>query len=263
MKYTHLFFDLDNTLWDFNSNSYDALHIALEKMKLLPVIGDYDRFFAIYHEVNDRLWADYREGKITKAILRVQRFEESLQKNGTPMDGLGERLNDTYLAEMPLKTKLVDGALKVLDYLNRRYEMAIITNGFREVQYDKIESSGLGPYFKKVFISEEVGAQKPRREIFEYSLKSMNARKKTTLMIGDSWEADIVGAMNFGIDQVYYNPKIEDKEWIGRFFSTRNQDLNTILATPPAFTESDHQNQAKKQHSTVIISDLHQLIDIL
>ncbi len=263
MRYTHLFFDLDNTLWDFNSNSYDALYVTMDKMGLLPIIGDYDRFFKIYHDVNERLWADYREGTLSKSILRVQRFEESLERNGTPIKGIGEELNDKYLGEMPLKTKLVNGALKVLDYLNSRYEMAIITNGFREVQYDKMEQSRLAPYFKKVFVSEEVGAQKPKKEIFEHAVKSMNARKRSTLMIGDSWEADIVGAMNFGIDQVYYNPKIEDKQWTGRFFSAKSQNLDDILATPPIFSEHSSPKNSKNSHSTIIISDLHQLIDLL
>jgi YjjG family noncanonical pyrimidine nucleotidase len=263
MKYTHLFFDLDNTLWDFSSNSYDALHTALIKLDLLSSIGDYNSFFRIYHDVNEQLWTLYRDGKISKAVLRVQRFEESLEKNGTPMPGIGGKLNDTYLEEMPLKTKLVNGAKKVLDYLHGRYEMAIITNGFKEVQYDKIEQSGLGGYFKKIFISEEVGAQKPRREIFEHAIKSMNARKKNTLMIGDSWEADIVGAMDFGIDQAYYNPNKDQKDDAPPIFSKNNAgNCTNPLSTPPV-SNHQHNLSINKKTITYLISDLHQLIEIL
>lgn len=204
MKYSHLFFDLDNTLWDFNANSYQALYDALVKMDLLGEIGEYDRYFAVYHEVNERLWALYRDNLITKNILRGRRFEESLELNGTPMPGRGEMINDAYLAEMPRQLKLIPGAREVLDYLHHRYRMAIITNGFREVQVDKLDQSGMSKYFDKVIISEEVGAQKPNKKIFEHAVKSMNAPKKRSLMIGDSWEADILGAMQFGIDQVYY-----------------------------------------------------------
>lgn len=209
MKYTHLFFDLDNTLWDFNANSYDALRIALHKMDLLQKIGEYDRYFTIYHQVNERLWALYRENKITKNVLRGLRFEESLELNNTPMPGMGETMNEAYLEEMPKQLKLVPGTMEVLDHLHHKYRMAIITNGFREVQADKLLQSGLKKYFDKMFISEEVGAQKPHRKIFEYAVKSMNAPKRKSLMIGDSWEADIVGAMQFGIDQVYYCPNPE------------------------------------------------------
>jgi putative hydrolase of the HAD superfamily len=206
MPYTHLFFDLDNTLWDFNANSYDALHITLKKMELLGRIGDYDQYFSIYYGVNERLWNLYRDNKITKNVLRGLRFEESLELNDTPMPGIGDQINEVYLNEMPKQLRLVPGTLKVLDYLHHKYRMAIITNGFREVQVDKLTQTGLKKYFDKVFISEEVGAQKPHKKIFEHAVKSMNAPKKKSLMIGDSWDADIIGAMQYGMDQVYYCP---------------------------------------------------------
>ncbi|MCX6238313.1 MAG: YjjG family noncanonical pyrimidine nucleotidase [Bacteroidia bacterium] len=262
-KYTHLFFDLDNTIWDFNSNSFDALYIALDKLQLLGVIGSYDTFFKIYSEVNERLWDLYRQGMMTKKVLSVQRFEESFEKNETPLNIGGEVVNDAYLAEMPLQTKLVEGARKVLDYLHGRYEVAIITNGFKEVQYDKIQKSDLSKYFRKIFISEEIGAQKPGRQIFEYAVKSMNAPKRSSLMIGDSWDVDIVGAMKFGIDQIYYNPKIEYAAWLGQFFSTNNQNLSDILTGTPHFFDQLQKYISKRSVSTAIISDLHQLIEIL
>jgi len=211
MKYSHLFFDLDNTLWDFNANSYDALYIALEKMGLLHKIGNYDDYFAIYYAVNERLWDLYRENKISKQLLRGLRFEESLELNHTPMPGMGDLLNEAYLSEMPKQLKLVPGARSVLDYLHHKYKMAIVTNGFKEVQVDKLIQSGLKKYFDKVFISEEIGAQKPHKKIFEHAVKSMNAPKKKSLMIGDSWEADIMGARIFGMDQVYYCPDPEKR----------------------------------------------------
>lgn len=240
MKYTHLFFDLDNTLWDFNANSFDALYLALEKLELLERVGDYNRYFSIYYEVNERLWTLYRDNKITKNILRGLRFEESLALNNTPMPGIGDTLNEAYLTEMPKQLKLVPGAREVLDSLHHRYRMAIITNGFREVQADKLLQSGLRKYFDKIFISEEVGAQKPHRKIFEHAVKSMNAPKRKSLMIGDSWEADIVGAMQFGIDQVYYCPD-QDKL--------------------PPFSEESPSNPSKS--STTVISRLVQLLEIL
>lgn len=240
MKYSHLFFDLDNTLWDFNANSYDALYEALKKMDLLGKIGEYERFFSIYYEVNERLWGLYRDNKITKNILRGLRFEESLELNHTPLPGIGDTLNEAYLSEMPKQLKLVPGTLEVLDYLHHKYRMSIITNGFREVQVDKLIQTGLQKYFEKVFISEEVGAQKPHKKIFEHAVKSMNAPKRKSLMIGDSWDADIVGAMQFGMDQVYYCP-LPDK-----FPSS-----DDVAGNCPAKT------------STTIINHLEQLLELL
>ena len=234
-KYTHLFFDLDNTIWDFNSNSFDALYTALDKLGLLERIGSYADFFKIYSDVNERLWDLYRHGLMTKKVLGVKRFEESFEKNGTPVNIGGGVVNDAYLTEMPSQTRLVKGAREVLDYLHGRYEIAIITNGFKEVQYDKIKKSELSKYFSKIFISEEIGAQKPGKKIFEHSIKSMNAPKKSSLMIGDSWEVDIVGAMNFGIDQIYYNPKIEQKEWLGHFFFGQQSKSERYSVRYPLF----------------------------
>jgi putative hydrolase of the HAD superfamily len=262
-KYTHLFFDLDNTIWDFNSNSFDALFIALDKLKLLDTIGSYDDFFKIYSKVNDRLWELYRQGTMNKKVLSVQRFEETFEKNGTPLNIGGEVVNSAYLAEMPLQTKLVDGARQVLDYLHGRYEVAIITNGFKEVQYEKITRSELSKYFQKIFISEEIGTQKPGRQIFEYAIKSMNAPKKSSLMIGDSWEVDIVGAMNFGIDQIYYNPKIVHSAQPGPIFSSFNQNINDISASTPHIFDHNENKITNKSTGTLIISDLLQLIYIL
>jgi putative hydrolase of the HAD superfamily len=262
-KYTHLFFDLDNTIWDFNSNSFDALFIALDKLKLLNTIGSYDVFFKIYSEVNDRLWELYRQGVMNKKVLSIQRFEETFEKNGTPLNIGGEVVNSAYLAEMPLQTRLVEGARQVLDYLHGRYEVAIITNGFKEVQYDKIIRSELSKYFRKIFISEEIGAQKPGRQIFEYAIKSMNAPKKSSLMIGDSWEVDIIGAMNFGIDQIYYNPKITNSTQLHPVFSLTDQNINDISMSTPHILDYNENKNANKNTETLIISDLIQLIDIL
>ena len=262
-KYTHLFFDLDNTIWDFNSNSFDALYIALQKLQLLEVVGSYPVFFSIYREVNERLWELYRQGLMTKKVLSIQRFEESFEKNGTPLIVGGGVVNDAYLSEMPLQTKLVDGARNVLDYLHGSYEMAIITNGFKEVQYDKIHKSELSKYFRKIFISEEIGAQKPGKEIFEYAIKSMNAPKKSSLMIGDSWEADIVGAKNFGIDHIYFNPKMDNNEGLGSFFDTGDQKINDILTTITDLQEYKPNTIIKKGLHISLINDLNQLIGIL
>jgi putative hydrolase of the HAD superfamily len=262
-KYTHLFFDLDNTIWDFNSNSYAALYIALDKLQLLEKIGSYEEYFQIYAEVNERLWDLYRKGLMQKKVLSVQRFEESFEKHGTPVPVGGGAVNDAYLAEMPLQTRLVEGARKVLDYLHGRYELAIITNGFKEVQFDKIKKSELSKYFRKIFISEDIGAQKPGKKIFEYALKSMNAPKKSSLMIGDSWEADIIGARNFGIDQVYFNPSMEKIAGEELYFASDSEVLNNKTLNSTYTSKPKGQPLSNKSSSTLVISNLPELINIL
>lgn len=205
-RYRHLFFDLDNTIWDFNHNSWFALQETFEKHSLDPAI--FESFFRVYNRHNDSLWDLYRQNGITKQELTRARFDRTLRELG--IEGVdGMEINHTYLSMMPLQTHLCEGALEVLENLAQRYQMHIITNGFSEVQYSKMERSGLNLFFGRIFISEEVKSPKPEPEIFRYALKSCNARKKESLMIGDSWEVDILGAMRVGIDQVHYAPDNE------------------------------------------------------
>lgn|GEM_PF-44011 len=262
-KYTHLFFDLDNTLWDFESNSYHALYSALDKLDLLKLTGSYDLYYAIYSQENDRLWDLYRQKLMPKKTLCAERFEASFEKNGTPLTIGGGVVNDAYLAEMVKQTKLVDGARNVLDYLHGRYHMALITNGFKEVQYEKIRKSELSKYFSKVFVSEEIGTPKPGREIFEHAVKSMNARKKNSIMIGDSWEADIVGAMNFGMDQIYYNPGKDKSAVEGMVFSASNPEFSVFIENTPSATPHIAKQNHKFGSNTTFISHLEQLLIIL
>lgn len=206
-KYTHLFFDLDNTLWDFKTNSRHAMNTTFEAFCLHDKNVAFDKFFAVYSENNNKLWEAYRKKEVVKKELIRQRFQLTFDVlNITGIDA--QEMNDFYLTEMPRQVHLVDGTLKVLDYLkNNGYRLFIITNGFRMVQHKKLQSSGLASYFEKIFISEEVKCPKPGKEIFQYAIKSSNARKNSSLMIGDDLDVDVKGALNFGIDAVHFNYK--------------------------------------------------------
>lgn len=211
-RYTHLFFDLDHTLWDFRTNSFYALEIAFRKFGVNKVYSDYESFFQIFTKYNDLLWEDYRNQKIHKDELKRLRFQQTFENFGIsgidPME-----INDMYLDEIPKQKVLVKGASDLLDYLKtKRYLMFIITNGFREVQHIKLNNSGLDKYFSKVYISEDIKTPKPNYEIFEHAVKSSNAPKVSSLMIGDDWEVDVEGAVNFGIDAVYLHNYTEDEE---------------------------------------------------
>lgn len=201
-KYDFLFFDLDNTLWDFSTNARAALLQTLEELNFLGDLGSFDDYFQVYEEINDSLWVDYRNKKVTKQVLIVERFSRSLTAFNITNKNWNE-INSLYLYNMGTQTNLFPGTLETLQYLKGKgYKMHVITNGFKEVQYSKIQNTGLSAFIDMVFVSEEIQTTKPHREIFEHAVKSSNALKKRSIMIGDSWEIDIEGAMTFGMDQV-------------------------------------------------------------
>jgi putative hydrolase of the HAD superfamily len=207
LRYKHLFFDLDNTLYDFDTNAFLAMKEAFAQLGIIEQLPSFDEFFQVYTTINDELWALYREKKILKDVLRGLRFERSLGAFGVYPKIPYTEIDDLYLKFMPTYINLFPEAIEVLTELKKRgYILHIITNGFKEVQCDKLINTGLGKLMTNVFISETIKAPKPSKEIFEYSIKSSNARKKQSLMIGDSWDSDIVGAKNIGIDQVFFNP---------------------------------------------------------
>ena len=162
-------------------------------------------FTDVFHQVNLELWALYRKGEMTKKVLRTKRFEDSLARFGITNDKLAEKIGDDYLEISPTKTLLVPHAREVLTYLQTRYNLHILTNGFLTTQQIKLKNCRLEEYFQSLTTSEVVGHNKPRPEIFHQALSSVNARKKESLMIGDDLEVDILGARRFGIDQVFLN----------------------------------------------------------
>lgn len=206
MKYKYLFFDLDNTLYDFSANSKLALHDALEKLDILPHLPSFEEFYDVYHPINDRLWGEYREKKITKDDLRAKRMRLSLDHFKYRLKFSPLVVDDKYLEIMPSKAMLMPNTLEVLAELKRRgYQMLIITNGFLEVQSKKMKTTHLAPYFSHLVISEVVKVPKPDAQIFEYAMECCKASPSECVMIGDSLESDILGAQNAGIDQIYYN----------------------------------------------------------
>lgn len=205
-KYTHIFFDLDNTLWDFKSNSKLAMLSTFQLLGLDNKKVSFEDFYAVYTKHNEQLWTAYRNQQVKKKDLTFQRFQFTFEELG--ISGIdAAQMNDLYLDEMPKQKNLMPGAKDVLESLKaKNYHLYIITNGFKEVQHKKLKSSGLENYFTKIFISEELRTPKPDPDIFEYALKSANARKSKSLMIGDDWEVDILGALRFGINAVYFKP---------------------------------------------------------
>ena len=203
-KYKHIYFDLDRTIWDFEGNSYQTIRDLVEKFNLNPI--DPDDFHRVYTYFNEQHWAMFREGKINKEKLRLERFIKTLEEFKIYDNQLAEKIALEYIKIGPTKTGLIPHAKEILEELSHKYALYVITNGFIEIQTDKLRNSGISSYFKRVFTSEHARSSKPDHGIFEYALTAVNARKKESLMIGDDLELDIIGAKTFGIDQVYYNP---------------------------------------------------------
>jgi putative hydrolase of the HAD superfamily len=202
-RYTHIFFDLDNTLWDFKTNSKLAMQITFARFEIGAGQIDFDTYYNIYEKHNHALWDSYRKKEVDKKELIKRRFADTF--TDLEITGINpEKINAFYLDEMAKQKVLYPGVFELLEYLkSKQYQLYIITNGFKEVQNKKLEMSGLKPFFSKVFTSEEVKTPKPGREIFEYAIKSANAKKERSLMVGDDWEVDILGALNFGVDAVF------------------------------------------------------------
>lgn len=214
-KYKHIYFDLDRTIWDFDQNAQETFHDIYTKYELEKIFKNFDNFYLTYVGHNERLWKKYREGKIKKSILSYKRFSLTLEEFGVNDDELAKQIAQDYITISPTKKRLFPFAVETLEYLHKKYKLYIITNGFNEVQFTKLKNSELDKYFSKVFTSEDAGAQKPNPLIFENAIKSVNARKKESIMIGDDLEADILGAKKFGLDQVFFNPfKKDHKEEI-------------------------------------------------
>lgn len=206
-KYKHIFFDLDHTIWDFDKNAEETLHelYGIYKLKELG-LHSADLFIQTYTSNNHRLWAEYHLGKITKAELREARFKQTFLDLGTHPDLIPAGFEDDYVKLCPTKTNLFPHAHETLQYLQSKYTMHLISNGFRESQDIKINGTNLGGYFQNVIISEIAGANKPDKAIFQYAVDLAKASVTESLMIGDSLEADVYGALNFGMDAIYFNP---------------------------------------------------------
>lgn len=191
--YKHVFIDLDDTIWDFHANAKLSLQEVYENRNLNRYFEDFEHFFIIYAKRNLELWEMYGKGEISKEFLMVERFRHPLALMGVDNDELAIQIGDEFLDILPTKTMLVPYAIELLDYLFPKYSLTIISNGFVEVQYKKLRSSNIEHYFSHIVLSEAAGALKPDKRIFEYALELNNAIASETVMIGDSYAADIVG----------------------------------------------------------------------
>ena len=200
---THIFFDLDHTLWDFDTNSALAFDAIFKRD--FPAINT-KLFLEQYIPINQACWALFQVDKMTHEELRYQRLKQSFDAiNYAISDHHIEQIAQDYIQLLPEFNHLFDDALETLSYLKARYELHIITNGFAEVQFRKMSNSNLSHYFKTVTNSEMAGAKKPNPIIFQHALHLAQAQKSESIMIGDSMEADVQGALDFGMKAIFFN----------------------------------------------------------
>jgi len=200
---TDVFFDLDHTLWDFEKNSALAFE-TIFKIQEIPV--DMGSFLSFYIPINREYWERYRKDEVTQKQLRYGRLKDTFDLlEYSISDSLIDLLSVEYIHYLPKFNHLFDGTIEILDYLKPKYNLHIITNGFAEIQGNKLDNSYISHYFKTITNSEMAGVKKPNSMIFEYALDLAEAKKENSIMIGDCIEADVQGALDAGLDAILFN----------------------------------------------------------
>lgn len=208
MKIEHIFFDLDHTLWDFEKNSDLTFQMLFEKHSISANLSE---FLAVYKPLNREFWKLYRDEKISKEDLRYQRLKRAFDRVQYPIsDELIHLLAIEYIEYLPEFSHLFDDTFEILTYLKEKYELHIITNGFEEIQTKKMDSSKISHFFSRIITSDSVQVKKPNPKVFYHALEVANATIENSIMIGDSVEADIEGAMNIGMQAIHCNFENEE-----------------------------------------------------
>ncbi len=200
---TDVFFDLDHTLWDFDRNSEMAFDRILREK--LPEINSQD-FIEKYIPINQACWKLYQNDEISYLELRYNRLKHSFDAlNITISDDDINQIANDYLEFLTDNNHLFDGAIAILDYLKPKYNLHIISNGFADIQNKKINKASLSGYFSTITNSDVAGVKKPNPDIFDYALNLAKTKKENSIMIGDSLEADVLGALDAGLDAIFFN----------------------------------------------------------
>ena len=207
MKYKHLFFDLDHTLWDFDANAKETLIeiyrlFKLEEKKIHP----FEEFYTTYLKHNSILWDRYNNGFITSEELKWRRMWRTLLDFKIGDEFLAKQISAKFLDVLPTKKILFDYTIEILEYLaGKKYSIHLITNGFEKTQWSKITNSNIAKYFTNVITSEISSCIKPSKEMFDYAITKAGATLQESIMIGDNLDADIQGAINAGMDSIFVN----------------------------------------------------------
>ncbi|GHM99065.1 noncanonical pyrimidine nucleotidase, YjjG family protein [Cytophagales bacterium WSM2-2] len=229
-KYKCIFFDLDHTLWDYETNSREALTELYHQFELNKRgVENTEDFLRTFYVINNELWDQYDRGLLHRDVIRNERFHRIFLALGLDDLGMSLSFSNEYINESPKKKHLMEGCKETLEYLHAKYPMVIITNGFDEIQSTKLASSGIDHFFKSIVTSARAGHKKPSREIFEFAMNENNIAAHETIMIGDNLLTDIAGAVNASIDTVFFNPnKIEHQTRVSYEIETLRELKNFL-----------------------------------
>lgn len=228
----HIFFDLDNTLWDYRRNAKITLENLYNEFQIEEQFGyTFKEFYPFYYESNEQLWADYRDQKVTKEQLRMRRFPEAFFNLGVLDAVFALDFERRFVNEVTNSNHLVDGAEEVLHYLNKKnYQLHILSNGFEEVTMHKIQGCAIKNYIKTITTAEGAGAPKPNQIAFQTALEKANANVSDSIYVGDDWLADMMGAFKIGMNAIFFNPLNENHLWVDEIpVIDRLTELKTYL----------------------------------
>jgi len=230
-NYKHLFFDLDHTLWDFNTNAKSSLTDIYAEFDLhLKVTPLFDEFYKQYLHHNEILWDRYQKGFISSDELKWKRMWRTMLHFKIGDEVLAKQLSARFLEILPTKKNVFPHTMEILHYLTqKKYQLHLITNGFEKVQWNKLNSSGLGNFFKQVITSESSNSLKPKKEIFHYAVTKAGANFSDSIMLGDNLDADIIGAINAGMDSVFVNHINKQTELKPTYTITHLKELEAIF----------------------------------
>ena len=229
-KYTTIFFDLDRTLWDFEANAAKAFEAMFEQLELHKYgIPNYIDFYEKYAYHNKILWDLYNRGEMKKEVLKAMRFRLALADYNVSNDLLAVYLSDAYLDNSLKFNVLFPGAKEILIYLHDKFKLGIITNGFEEIQHEKLRISGLGKYFNAIITSEEAEYKKPDSRIFQYALRKIKSSAEESIMVGDDEKIDLEGAKKVGISQIFFNPEKKLAEYESTYEIQSLLELKSIF----------------------------------
>ncbi len=200
---TDLFFDLDHTLWDFERNSKLTFQKIFSELKInIPL----EHFIKNYRPINLSMWKKYRKNIISQKELRYVRLKKTFESlNKTIEPKIINDISKLYIDYLSSYPHLFPGTINVLNELSDKYNLQIITNGFKNIQYKKLESSGIVKFFKNVFTSEDFGYKKPHPLIFKKALEITDTSPNSAIMIGDNLEVDILGSIQQGMQAIHFN----------------------------------------------------------
>lgn len=203
--YKSIFIDLDDTVWAFSENARDTFQDMYSKYRFDRYFDSFEQYYKLYSKRNAELWEEYGRGEITKEELNDSRFSFPLLQVGVDDKFLVKAYSENFFSEIIYKKKVMPYVHEALEYLGENYNLYVLSNGFRELQEQKMRSADVAKYFKKVVLSEDIGVHKPYPEIFHFAMSATQSELKTSLMIGDNWTNDVEGARNVGMGHIYYN----------------------------------------------------------